>query len=543
MANFAALCVIAEPSSRRDSLVEGLGKEGYVINVADTVAAGLDCVRRNQPQVVLCDWKVGPTSGLEACRMLRADALTADVNIILIATHYDSDACAACLAAGGDDLFGRERSFDELISRIRVGIRMYNLQMELKHAAITDGLTGLYNHSHFINVIESEFARSRRYGSRLSLITLDLDHFKAVNDTYGHQVGNVVLRQIGQVLRNSVREHDTVARCGGEEFAVIAPEASLTSAAELAERLRQRIAETIRPDQMRGDGVTASFGVASDEDSHVSTSSTLLEMADQALYAAKRSGRNCVRTTADLAKLASESHGDSPEVEQLRRQVASLSVQAKEAYVQSIWSLVQALEARDKYTARHSQNVKEFSERIAAQMDLSPALVQSIGLAAMLHDIGKIGVPDSILLKPGSLTEEERAALRTVPQLSASIVDNMRILQAELPMIRHQHEYFDGSGYPTGLAGDQIPIGARILLVAEAFDSLTTDRVFRPSRSISDAMDEIRRHAGTQFDPRIVDALSDCIRDHRSAIEDCIASSRKAMKATANSAFANLMEE
>jgi diguanylate cyclase (GGDEF)-like protein len=462
--------------------------------------------------------------------MLRADPSTAGCYIILRSQRYDSRVCAEGLAVGGDDLVGEDRSFDELVSRVRVGIRMWGLQADLKRAAITDGLTGLYNHAHFVELLDSEFARSRRYGARLSLILIDLDHFKAVNDTFGHRIGDVVLQQVGRVLRTGVREVDLVARYGGEEFAVIAPEANLAQARELAERLRNRLAEQIRLQETHGYQVTASLGVASDEDSRVATTADLVDLADQALYAAKRAGRNSVATVLEIPRYRLAERSEDAEVEHLRKQVVILSVQAKEAYVQSIWALVQALEARDRYTARHSQNVTFFAEQLAVRLGLSPAMTRSVRLAAMLHDIGKVGVPDHVLMKPTALTEDERAVLRTVPQLSANIVDHMRILQTELPIIRHQRENYDGSGYPTGLRGDQIPVGARILMVADAFDSLASDRAFRPRRDAQDALAEIRRKAGSQFDPQVVNALESCLLEDEPRWLECIRSTSELLQ-------------
>jgi len=501
--------------------------EGYSVVSAEDALTALEVVRENQPRVVLCGWTVSQRSGPDICRMLRADPLTAGCYIILLTDRYDSRACAEGLAAGGDDLVALDREFDELISRVRVGLRMWNLQTDLKRAAITDGLTGLYNHTHFADLLDSEFARSRRYGSRLSLILMDLDHFKAVNDTFGHQVGDVVLRHVGRLLRNGVREVDIVARYGGEEFAVIAPECTLSQGRDLAERLRRRLADQLKPQELHDHRVTASFGVASDEDTRVATTSDLIEMADQALYTAKRIGRDRVATAIDIPRVGHLRGDQDSELEHLRKQVATLSAQAKEAYVQGTWALVQALEARDKYTARHSQNVTFFAEQLAVRLRLSPAMTRSVRLAAMLHDIGKVGVPDRVLMKPGKLTEEERAILRTVPQLSASIVDHMRILQAELPIIRHQRENYDGSGYPIGLRGQQIPIGARILMVADAFDSLVTDRVFRPRCGIPEALAEIRRHAGSQFDPQVVDALEGCLAEDEPRWLECIESTHR----------------
>jgi diguanylate cyclase (GGDEF)-like protein len=525
MPSLVDLCVIGDARSWRSRLVDNLRAEGYSALEADDLLAGIECVRRHQPRVALCDWTVAGRSGLDICRMLRADPLTSTCYIILMAHRSSSQVCSEGLTAGADDVVNRNRRFDDLLSRIRVGQRMWDLQMDLKQAAVTDGLTGLYNHMHFAHVLESEFARSRRYGTGLSMILIDIDHFKAVNDTFGHQAGDLVLQQVGRVLRTAVREVDLVARYGGEEFAVIAPQANLAQAGELAERLRRQIVDRVKPEEIHEHPVTASFGVASDEDSRVATASDLVEMSDQALYAAKRAGRNRVVTALEASRIGQVDTWDYAEVDHLRKQVATLSAQAKEAYVQSIWALVQALEARDRYTARHSQNVTFFAEQLALRLGLSPAMMRSVRLAAMLHDIGKVGVPDSVLMKPGSLTQAERVILRNVPQLSASIVDHMRILQTELPIIRHQRENFDGSGYPLGLRGEQIPVGARILMVADAFDSLTTDRIFRGHRSIPDALAEIRLHTGTQFDPRVVEALEACVLKDKARWIECVESS------------------
>ncbi len=535
MKNAVDLCVIAEPQGRLSDLMNQFVHEGYTVATFHGVSEALEHLSDHKSRLVLCQWSVGGQRGSDICRLLRAAPATADSYIILVTDHYDHEVCGIALAAGGDDFFSLDRSMDELAGRVRVGLRMSDLQADLKRAAITDGLTGLYNHAHFSTVIDSEFARCRRYGARLSLILIDLDHFKVVNDTFGHQVGDVVLQQLGRTLKAAVREVDVVARYGGEEFAVITPEANLTQARELADRLRRRVLDQVHPQELHDHPITASFGVSSDEDTRVATSSDLVEMADQALYVAKRLGRNRVATVMELGHGRPTTEADYSELEHLRKQVASLSAQAKEAYVQSIWALVQALEARDRYTARHSQNVTFFAEQLAIRLGLSPSMIRSVRLAAMLHDIGKVGVPDRVLMKPGKLTEEERAILRTVPQLSASIVDHMRILQTELPIIRHQRENFDGSGYPMGLCGDQIPIGARILMVADAFDSLVTDRIFRSHRTIPDAIEEIRRHTKTQFDPSVVGALEACLVEDEPRWVECIKSSHHLLLASQTS--------
>jgi HD-GYP domain-containing protein (c-di-GMP phosphodiesterase class II) len=176
-------------------------------------------------------------------------------------------------------------------------------------------------------------------------------------------------------------------------------------------------------------------------------------------------------------------------------------------YIQSIGSLVQALEEKDPYTARHSLNVSYYTEQITRHMGCGEALVTSIRNAALLHDIGKVGIPDRILMKPSVLSPSEKIVMQQVPLISTRIIDHLRILESEMQIIRHQREYFDGSGHPAGLKGEQIPIGSRILLAADAFDAMTTDRAYRPMTSMEAALEELERFAAVQFDPRVVTAL------------------------------------
>ncbi len=526
--------VIMGRERERDAVCAILVQAGMTCHAAPDADAGLALIEQHRPQVVLCDWSRQPLSrerrsptrterandtapaheidALALCQQVRNNAERATTYFVALASRRGRQARTMALEGGVDDYLAKPIDPRELVARVRVGLRLADMQDRLFTASITDGLTGLCNHDHFNRLLEGELSRSRRYGQPLSLLLLDLDYFKAVNDSFGHLVGNQVLEAVAKVLVGSVRTVDTVARYGGEEFAIIAPQSPMSEALVLARRILTALPRQVRLPALREHRITASVGVAGADDLRVKNAADLVDLADKALYIAKHRGRDQLASVSDV-----HFEGDVAgliqieDVDALRKRVAVMSVQAKEAYVQSISSLVQAMEEKDPYTARHSLNVSYYAEQLAFEFGCNEAFVQSVRNAALLHDIGKVGIPDRILMKPSRLTGIEQSVIDQVPYISTRIVEPLRILETEIQIIRHQREYYDGSGIPSGLAGEQIPLGSRILLVADAFDAMTSDRVYRPQCSVDDALDELTRLSGRQFDPQIVAILRQII--------------------------------
>lgn len=524
------VCVIDDDAAQRRLMVEVLSRQGYSCVEAVDGRSALELLERTQPKVVLSDWEMPAPDGLQLCLWLRDSPNLATTFFIMVTAADDPQRRDHALTTGADDYLVKPIDRSALLARVRVGLRMWEANDRLRKAAITDGLTGLYNHDYLTGIVERELHRARRYGGRLSLLMIDLDFFKAVNDTYGHLVGNQTLLEVARVLRATIRQFDTPGRFGGEEFAIVAPEADLDDAVAIGERIRRGIADTLQVPALKDHVVTASVGIACIDDARVRTASDLIDLADQALYAAKRKGRNRVATAFDVGDLEGPGAIEHAEVENLRRRVATLSTQAKEVYMQTIFSLLQALEEKDPFTARHSHNVAFYCDQLASAMNLSTPLVKAIYNAGLLHDVGKVGIPDRILVKPSALTETEQMVMQQVPFITVRIIDHLRILETEMHIIRHQREFFDGSGYPEGLQGEQIPIGARILLLANAFDALTTDRVYRPCRTIAQAIEEIERTSGKQFDPEVVRVLRQVTKVHRHAIQDRIRETAKTIR-------------
>jgi diguanylate cyclase (GGDEF)-like protein/putative nucleotidyltransferase with HDIG domain len=366
--------------------------------------------------------------------------------------------------------------------------RVGRLITRLTDAASTDPLTGLLNRRGFHHAAETELERSRRGHRPFSLLLGDCDFFKLVNDRFGHQAGDEALQGIGRLLDHNKRRIDTAARIGGEEFAMVLPETDQHEAYILAERLRSRMRDVQSSAPV---GLTMSFGVASYPLHGVSVDS-LMRAADEALYAAKTLGRD--RTVIHSAEVGAIISGNPDRAGSDHAQLAT------------VLSLAEALDVRDTGTARHSQTVGRYSELMGRALGLAREHVERIRLAGVLHDIGKIGVPDSILRKPGALTDDEYSQMRKHPEIGARILGGPGLEDIRRWILAH-HERPDGHGYPHGLSEEEIPLEAKILAVADAYEAMTSDRVYRRSIGEEAAREELRRHSGRQFDPRVVDAF------------------------------------
>lgn len=362
--------------------------------------------------------------------------------------------------------------------------RLDGLIDRLTDAVRTDALTGLLNRRGLEEVFEREMERARRLNTPLTLLVGDLDRFKMLNDRLGHPAGDRALELMGEALTAGVRRIDRVGRMGGEEFALILPETDEQEAYVLAERLRTRIRDNFAADVFP---LTISFGVAS-YPTHGATTGALLKAADQALYTAKEFGRDCsVIYSAETAEIM---RGDSHRKES-----------TAERRVSSLIGLAGSMD-----TAEHSQMVGRYTKLIAVELGLAKDLVERVQLAGVLHDIGKIGVADAIVNKPGPLTDVEWDEMQKHPEFGARMLERAELWDIAEWVLAH-HERPDGKGYPLGLKGDEIPLEARIVAVADAYEAMTTDRVYRPSIGHTAARAELRRAAGTQFDARVVQAF------------------------------------
>ena len=413
--------------------------------------------------------------------------------------------------------------------------------------AITDGLTGVKTHRFFMEALSAEWKRSTRAGRAFALVLMDLDRFKFVNDFYGHLEGDLVLQRVGHILETNCRRSDVVARYGGDEFVILMPETNMEHARQLASKLRGWVSAD---PLLREKNISASFGIAC-YPLHGSSPQELIQVADASMYLSKHQGGNAV-STAD--------HFDPNEAKKWKRDVleAYLGVTLKrlfstgpeafeeiyqrltqfteslaateigggkpsttpvqgpqalpQAVLDTVTSLAFAIDAKDHYTQGHSQKVSAYAALIAEAMEMSDAEVEEIRLGGVLHDIGKVGIPENILNKSGPLNPDEWETMKSHVKFGAKILDPLTPLARIREMVLHHHEYFDGSGYPEALAGEKIPLGARIIAIADAYDTITSDRTYKKARKAGDALAELERCANAQFDGAIVEIFVRTLR-------------------------------
>jgi two-component system, cell cycle response regulator len=382
--------------------------------------------------------------------------------------------------------------------------KLSETNIRLQALATTDPLTGLANHRSLIATLEHELARAYRYHHPCSILFLDLDHFKAINDSYGHGVGDSILRDFASQVLANLRETDVPGRWGGEEFLVILPETGEQEAGSLSERVRSAVASHAFT-MGGGMSLTCSIGIATFPDD-AGDRDGLVKCADQAMYAAKRLGRNQVRSASEPATLALSMENHT----QVSREDMALF-----GTVEALSALV---EAHDQYTGQHTRRVATLATQVALALGLDTTEARMIGLAGRLHDVGKIGIPDSVLQKPEQLNKEEQASMLEHTIVGAEVIRRVPSLRALVPVIRAHHERWDGQGYPDGLAGAEIPLGARIVAVVDAYDAIITERHYQPAHDPIWAFNELRRCAGTQFDPEIVRVLEETLKPNKNTL-------------------------
>ncbi len=391
-----------------------------------------------------------------------------------------------------------------LANESAVAIENAQIYANAREQADIDGLTGLHNHRSFQDKYNQEIENCAVSGDDFSLLFIDLDFFKTYNDIYGHALGDEILKEVGKIIKASIRDTDIGARYGGDEFAVILRKTAGEAAKVVGERIRGKV-ETCMSN--KGITLTCSIGVSCWRIDGVARNS-IIQAADKAVYAAKQAGRNRVVAANEIDIIESE----QPET--------MINIDNNAAVDNIVYSLASTVDARDHYTYGHSKLVCKYAAELAKAIGYEKDGIRRIRAASLLHDIGKLNLPDSILTKRGPLTNEEWETIKNHPQLALDIIKYVVGLRDCIDAILYHHERYDGQGYPKGLKGKDIPLDARIMTIADSYDAMKSERNYQTrGMNEEEALKELERCSGTQFDPELVEVF---IKLRRESIEEAL---------------------
>lgn len=420
-----------------------------------------------------------------------------------------------------------ENFYRSVSDQVATGVVNARLYAKVQRQATTDGLTGLFNHRTGQEKLAEQLKLAERYQRNISVIMLDVDHFKSINDNYGHPAGDSVLKSVSRLIKKNCRDVDIPVRYGGEEFLIVLPEIARDGAVVVAERIRTALENEIVNHEDIEINVTGSFGVASfPEDAD--QQQALLDLADKALYYSKRVSRNRVSTTKDLSfdKVNEDEDEQERSSEEIARELAEhdhfvapeISAEARETeelvpeVVEMVKSLAATLYSKSDYNKQHHLEVARMSELLAKVMGLSAQQVEQIRVAGLLHDVGLLKLPKTVVDKEGTLSNEEREIVNQHPLLGAQLLKPVRALRDICEILEHHHERWDGTGFPSGMKGEEIPLPARIVAIVDSYHAMISDRPYREAMSHEEALQALQSGAGRQWDPFLIEIFTAVVK-------------------------------
>jgi diguanylate cyclase (GGDEF)-like protein len=408
---------------------------------------------------------------------------------------------------------GLFKKIQEVKNSLEATVKERTLELEkanrtLKELVVKDQLTNLYNRRYFEEMLETIMTRSKEENKDLALMMIDIDFFKLINDKYGHKEGDHVLMNLAAILTESLSKTDIISRYGADEFLVLLSNVDPQETNTIAQRIAKKFAQLPFKNKYPDVKLELSIGIAAlfSDVYYVKSGVDFFQKADEALLLAKRNGRNRIETW----KLSDELYTPQYEIkwrniQDLVDKIATGSLKTTDEYVEEVASIISILESKDPFTANHSKNVALYTKEFLLHLNLESKYTDEIYRASVLHDIGKIGIPDAILLKNEPLTAEEIKIIENHPLISVKILKKSLFQGKEILIVKHHHERFDGKGYPDGLKNKHIPYGSRIISIVDTFDALTNNRPYRKRMSVDEALLEMKRCSGSQFDPEILE--------------------------------------
>lgn len=485
--------------------------EYEVISCKDGLDAWEIIQSEDAPNLLILDWMMPGMNGVEICRKVREQGREPYTYILLLTMKDKQEDIIYGMEAGADDYITKPFNQHELGVRLKAGRRIVEMNKELLDArevlhkkVIYDNLTGLYSRHYMTEILEKEYARALRHQTDLSCLLLDIDYFKVINDTFGHVFGDAVLREFSACLKEEVRKYDFLFRYGGEEFMILLPNTGIDGALSVAEKIRSTFETKTYKDGVNVTIATVSIGVASVKNHQPSESNELIAFADKALYRSKSEGRNKVSVYMNDSPMQSSEDKISKNKDcgYLRENISSILEKTKKASIQSLCLMVRNFGAAEYL--KHNHQVVQYIELIGKRFNLPSSVIESFKNAALLHDNFKILLKKTLKSKRKGLNTSEKLEIESHPDMMAELTGLFDFFANERSILQHHHENFDGSGYPVGLKGNEIPLGARIFAIVDAMVAMSSERSFRENLSPEDMIKEFADSAGRQFDPKLV---------------------------------------
>ena len=508
--NSINILIVDDDAGMRETLNDILSEQGYKITGVGSIALAKKELKKKFYNIALVDLKLPDGTGLELLKEIKR--INEEIVTLVFTGFASLESSVFALNEGAFAYIQKPLNIDELKISIKKALNMQKLCFDnkdlinrLKNLSLKDPHTELYNYKYLIERLTSELKRAKRYILPLFVIMLDIDYFKSINDVYGHQYGDIILKEFAQYLRDSVRGSDIVIRYGGEEFVILLLDTNREDAVIFGERLLDTVGRYVFDSKDKKIKLKISIGMSGfpGDGSNVDA---LLNSADKALLKVKEMGGNRLFAFEKVSKNISDivEKSAKEDVEKLRKKLSKMVNRVNQTLLESIYAFAKTIEARDHYTGEHTESTVSIATGIGKELNLSGRTIENLKHAAVLHDLGKIGIPDSILHKKGKLTKKEYEVIKKHPQIGAEIIRAVHFLRELVPMILYHHERYNGLGYPAGLKGEEIPLGARIIAVADVYQALVSDRPYRGAYSKKEAIKIVKEGSGTQFDPKIV---------------------------------------
>jgi len=487
---------------------------GYAVRPASNGEEAFNILSKEKIDCVLLNSRFSQMPSIEVIERIKSDEGLEFMPVIML-TGLEKEADAILgLEAGADDYIIESSSEQMALVKLKMVLRTKYLKdefirlnkavSELKSLSIEDSVTGLHNTRYFLECLDMEISRVKRCEYNICCAMIDIDYFKHVNDSHGHAFGDFVLKELGECLKASFRGSDVIARYGGDEFIVLMVDIDYSIVFNIAERFRKYVEGHNFSDKGITVKLTVSIGLSSFLEDGVFSKDGFLSFADKACYEAKARGRNNSVTCKELFGYIEPANKIN--LLAAEKKVYSAVEYPKRSYMEAISNLIFTWEEKNHFFSGHSANVLKYVRLITGQMNLPKNEIEVIENAAIVHDLGKMLISESILFKKDGLTPEEQEIIRRHPALTVNLLSKNRFMKMELPIILYHHEHYDGKGYPLGSKGKHIPLGSRIIKVADVYDNACSARLggnkpMGPEEIAKKLLDE----AGKELDPEIVD--------------------------------------